>query len=251
MDKVIKVYGERNTNTNYMHKLIQLNLEAEQLPGIVPGMIMKAQRMLPGSELVRDMYFKAAFRSTLGWKHMAVPPFSVLQKYGGDAGNVGYLTITKNPYAWLLSLYRRPYHQRPEAEMSFEEFLKKPWRTTGRDNVRPLLASPVDLWNVKNKSYMNLPKDKALHTTTEQIFKDPSVVMDTIAEKFAIKRLSDHFVNHERSTKDKNKNGSYYRDYYINEKWRHNLSSEAIEFINKRLDSRLMSFYGYEELSGS
>ncbi|HET7268102.1 MAG TPA: hypothetical protein VFJ15_08340 [Oleiagrimonas sp.] len=247
----IKIYGERNTNTNYVRKLIELNLLVAQLPGTVPRAIMKAQRLLPGEEMVRDIYFRAAFRATLGWKHAAVPPFHVLKRYGGDSGRVGYMTITKNPYSWLLSLYRRPYHLRRHERLSFEEFLQQPWKMTGRDNAGSRVSSPVDLWNIKNRSYRNLPQSRTIHATTERIFEDPSGVIKAIADKFGIERHSDQFINHERSTKDETKNGDYYRDYYINERWRERLSPKAIGLINERLDSELLSSYGYEEISAS
>lgn len=57
MSKRVKIYGERNTNTNYLSQLIGLNLKAEEIPGVVPARIMALQRRLPGNELVRDLYF--------------------------------------------------------------------------------------------------------------------------------------------------------------------------------------------------
>lgn len=34
-EPLIKMYGERNTGTNYLAKLIDLNLHASQLPGVM------------------------------------------------------------------------------------------------------------------------------------------------------------------------------------------------------------------------
>ena len=36
--------------------------------------------------------------------------------------SIRFVTLTKNPYSWLLSLYRRPYHAGEKAE-TFAEFL--------------------------------------------------------------------------------------------------------------------------------
>jgi len=72
--KLIKIYGERNTNTNYMSKLIELNLNAIEIPGVVPPIIMKMQKVFPGKELVRDIYFYLTYGKTLGWKHTSIKP---------------------------------------------------------------------------------------------------------------------------------------------------------------------------------
>ena len=54
MSRLIKIYGERNTNTNYLEKLIHLNLDAQQLPGVAPRYVKTIQKILPGKEWLRD-----------------------------------------------------------------------------------------------------------------------------------------------------------------------------------------------------
>ncbi len=51
-----------------------------------------------------------------------------------------------------------------------------------------------------------------------------------------------------QSTKDKSNNFAYYQDYYLNERWRDNLSEEAISIINEAVDKNLMNHFGYEVL---
>lgn len=253
MSALIKIYGERNTNTNYMSKLIELNLDAQEVPGTVPVSIIKIQKMLqkifPDNEQVRDIYFYLTYGRNLGWKHTAVKPVEVLKKYDIVKSKLAFLTITKNPYSWLLSLYRRPYQQYYQQEPSFEEFLHLPWKTVARDNSGRLLKNPMELWNIKNSSYLSLTELNALNITTESIFEDPSAVMHKISSELSIGKVSENFINYERSTKDVTKDGDYYRDYYINEKWRNNLSSEAIAIINEAIDKKLMAHYGYNVLS--
>ena len=123
--KLIKLYGERNTNTNYISKLIQLNLDAEEVPGIVPSHVM-GFRIRPGMELIRDIYFSLTYKKNLGWKHTRVKPASELRKYAILKSDISFLTITKNPYSWLLSLYRNPYHQYHKKKPDFETFLHTP-----------------------------------------------------------------------------------------------------------------------------
>ena len=249
MGKLIKVYGERNTNTIYVSKLIKLNLHVVEVPGIVPPFVLKLQKILPGKELVRDIYFHVTYRNNLGWKHTCVKPLEELSKYKLFKSDLVFLTITKNPYSWLLSLYRRPYHQYYSDRPSFETFLQRPWKTIGRDNTKTVLKSPIELWNIKNKSYLQLKIENTLNITTENIFKDPEGVIEKISRQLSIKRISERFINYERSTKDKSKDSNYYRNYYLSEKWRDELSSDAITIINESVDKNLMSYFGYRILS--
>jgi hypothetical protein len=248
MSKRIKIYGERNTNTNYMSKLLELNLDVNEMPGVVPAAIMKVQNILPGRELIRDLYFQLTYRQNLGWKHTCVKTMEMLKEFSTVDVDLCFLTITKNPYSWLLSLYRRPYHQDVPADLTFEDFLRRPWQTTGRDNVKIKLANPIELWNVKNRSYLQLTGESVLNITSESLFLNPEDVVEKISRQFSIRRLSPDFVNYERSTKDSSKDSHYYQDYYLNEKWRGEMSAEAIATISSSLDTDLVNHFGYRVL---
>jgi hypothetical protein len=245
MSKLIKLYGERNTNTNYLSKLIQLNLVAKEIRGIVPPYVSRMQQRLPGKELVRDIYFNLTFGNNLGWKHSKVKVNEILRRSKLINDEIGFVTLTKNPYAWLLSLYRKPYHQRYTVKPSFVSFLSQPWKTVGRDNTQRVLKNPIELWNTKNRSYLELGCLNAINFNAERVIEEPQQVIETISQQFSIEKKSAKFVNYERSTKDKNKDNDFYRDYYLNEKWRHEISASEISIINETLDKELMSHFGY------
>jgi hypothetical protein len=242
MYKCLKIYGERNTNTNYLSRLVSLNLECQELRGTVPLYLNKILTFFPGDEWLRDAYFALTYKKNLGWKHRSID-INIPNKL-----DVFYLTITKNPYSWLLSLYRNPYHRQDVSEKTFEEFLTSEWITVGREGVPKTLATPIELWNLKNASYFNLPVEKTVMLTTERLIEDPELMIHDVSSRFGIDELNDHFVNYEKSTKETSKDSSYYKDYYLNEKWRENLSKEAISIINGKLDKSLMIFFGYTVL---
>lgn len=247
---LVKVYGERNSGTIYLSELIRLNFVAKELRGFVPWPVGGLQLILPGREAVRDAFFSTTFGSNLGWKHMQVKPVEQLQQYSISSRRLHFITITKNPYSWLLSMHRRPYHQYYDAALSFEEFLTTPWQTTSRDGTKQTIANPIELWNVKNTSYLPLNSAfPALNLTYEDVLCDPESMMDKVATEFKLQRTSDVFCNFEQSTKDSSKDSNYYRDYYLNERWRDKLSAEAIEIINQHLDRELVSTFGYEILN--
>lgn len=240
MPDKLKLYGERHTNTNYLSKLIELNVDCEMLPGTVPRYVRTMENLL-GRQWLRDAYFRATWSRNLGWKH------SVVKTAPADS-SINFITLTKNPYSWLLSLHRRPYHQNYTKAPEMEEFLASPWRTVGRENASTLLANPIELWNQKNRSYLGLPDHRSLNLTSESTLIDPVAVIEKIAAKFSYD-IARPFQNYERSTKKHaDRDGDYYRDYYLNERWREELSSEAIDLINTTLDRELMDYFGYELL---
>ncbi len=249
MSSLIKLYGERNTNTNYLEKLIQLNLAVKQVPGVVPHYVKTMQKILPGKEWLRDYYFSVTRQRNLGWKHSCVMSSRELKSYDILGRGICFISITKNPYAWLLSLYRKPYsHQFSDGKPDFESFLQTPWKTVARDNCGKLLNSPVELWNIKNASFLQLADFNGMNITTESTVRDPESVIDKISRHFSIPRHSSEFLNHERSTKDASKNFAFYQDYYLHEKWREDLSSQAIATIGKSLDRNLVHHFGYQVL---
>ena len=243
--KLIKIYGERNTNTRYFSKLIELNLNAKQLIGVSPRIVMKMQRTLPGNEFVRDLYFNLTFRNNLGWKHSLVKAEAELGKYRIVKRNLIFITITKNPYSWLLSLHKRPYHQYYTEFIDFEHFLQTPWKTIAREHVDGSVENPIELWNIKNRSYLQLDRTITMNIRTEDIFANSENVIEKISQQFFIPRKSREFIEYKRSTKNEDKDSDYYRNYYLSEKWREKLSSKAIRIINKSIDKDLMDYFGY------
>lgn len=251
MSRRIKIYGERNTNTNYLEQLISLNLDAEQLPGVVPHYVKTIQKILPGKEWLRDWYFSVTPQHNLGWKHTQVMSVQKLKHFDILKSGICFISITKNPYAWLLSLYRKPYtHQYSDPKPDFETFLRTPWKTVARDNCESLLPSPIALWNIKNASYLQLKDLDGLNITTESTIQDPDAVIARIGKHFSIDRLTSRFLNYEKSTKDSSKDFAYYQDYYLNEKWRDKLSGKAVSIISETVDKNLIRHFGYEVIGG-
>ena len=248
MKTFIKIYGERNTGTNYLSKLIELNLEAEQLPSVAPQNILKLQRLFPGREWIRDLYFHMSFNNNLGWKHCQVNHEKIKASRLYQKNRIAIITLSKNPYSWLLSLYRNPYHQHYTNKPDFKTFLQQPWKTVARDNIKTSLDNPIQLWNMKNASYL---QTDFLNLRSENLIGDPQTEVDRISTQFAIKKCTTDFINYEQSTKDSNKNNQYYQDYYQKEKWREQLDAEAIEIINYSIDKNLLRSFGYTLLHSS
>ena len=246
MERLIKLYGERNTGTNYLSQLIRLNLQAKQLPGVVDARKVDLTGKTWDREAQIDAYFESHYDSTLGWKHTHAKSADELERLPLVAKSlITFLTVTKNPYAWLLSLHRNPYHQHYVEKPDFETFLESPWRTVRRDNIKQDVKNPIELWNLKNASYLRLPRHLTRNLTSEQVIIDPNSIIETIHQEFSIEKRSADFINYNHSTKSDKKDHNYYRDFYQKEKWRKQLSDRAIEIINTHLDNELLDIFGY------
>ena len=252
---LLKIYGERNTGTNYLAKLIQLNLDVFQLPGVPPkpaNLLIRKFPKLPIHEPLQDFYFKKTFAKNLGWKHSLVRPAAELKKLEICKGNISFITISKNPYSWLLSLYNKPYHYYPswEDKADFVTFLTSPAPIIDRENASDIFSSPVDMWNQKNKSYIQLMTAfPTLNLKYEDLLEDPEAMIDSIGRQLTFRPRVVDFKNREKSTKEKSKDFSFYRSYYLEEKWKEKLSSNEILLISERLDDDVMTYFKYEMLS--
>jgi hypothetical protein len=242
---LIKLFGERNTGTKYLKRLIELNLDVRQMRDSMPRWIGRLQNLLPDIEYLRDLYFRLTWRINLGWKHGKVKLPAKIRP------NIGFVTLSKNPYSWLLSLHKRPYHHHTP-RTDFETFLASSWQTVWRDNLEIAeLPNPIMLWNIKNQSYLALAQQ---HPTIllryEDLVNNPPGQIEHIATTFDLKRKTAQFVDfHESTKKDTGKDFSYYQDYYLNEKWRNKLSPRAINLINKSLDANIAEQFGYVQIS--
>jgi hypothetical protein len=59
------------------------------------------------------------------------------------------LFTVRNPYSWLLSLFRKPYHMVGRLPDDPLTFIRRPWITLSRELTDGVLPSPIDLWNIK------------------------------------------------------------------------------------------------------
>lgn len=243
--KKIKIFGERNCGTNYLALLIKANIKCHIIEGSVP-----VKRGLMNSPVLFDALFDVFYCRYLGWKH-AFPDHKRISARK-DFSAILFLTITKNPYSWLLSLFRRPYHIKGDNPETFTDFLRQEWNVLRRENS-PVQAfeTPVEIWNRKNRAYMDMrsafPKN-VYNMTYEELLKDPRGVLDILVDRYGFDHVEGYFSNIMLSTKDEDKGYRYYREYYLEEKWRDELSDEAIEFINTHLDKEVAEYFGYQQL---
>jgi hypothetical protein len=242
----IKIFGERNTGTRYLQGLVERNLVARCLTGVVPKW---AKRV--GGRRGRDAYFRWTYPRNLGQKHSLVAPPGELRRLSGYSEDLIFLTLTKNPYSWLLSLHKRPYERSMKIE-SLEEFLLAPWPdSAGRERLDRPHNNAIEIWNRKNAAYLRLADGvRCLNLRYEDLVLDPAVTLQDIASRFEVPFATDSFEALEESTKNEDgaKDFAWYRDYYGQERWRAQLDARVVGIINEHLDDEVLAGFGYERI---
>lgn len=243
--KKIKIFGERNCGTNYIRELIIANIEAELLEGGVP-----VKKGIMKSNIIFDRLFDLLHNNFLGWKHSFPNHKRIAAR--SDLQEILFVTITKNPYSFLLSLYNRPYHYKGSKPDTFYGFLTSNWDVLHRENSpTPILLSPVHLWNMKNGAYINLKREfpeNTINLTYEALLREPGDVLSQICRQYGFDMRADEFQNLLRSTKDPGKDHEYYRSYYLDELWKNGITEKEVSFINSHLDREVVRHFGYETL---
>lgn len=261
--KKVKIYGERNSGTHFITRLIQRNFICETIPGTLADAEKSGYRdkfeeafdLLISDECKRklassikiDEYFNANQWNTLGWKH-SVPPLDIIASHP-EHEDILFITLTKNPYAWGLSMFRRPYGNfclhNPD---DLETFLTEPWITANRDNCPSILNSPIELWNLKTDGYNHLEKR---HTTLriryEDVIDNPESFLSIVSQYLEKKPKKFTLLNKAAKEDDVGKKDfDYYRDYYLNQLWIEQLTSEHIKTINQFLNRCIVEEAGYK-----
>lgn len=284
---IIKIYGERNTGTNYLMQLLRnhLNILAEFKEGfIIPSVFSP----IDASRLEK-----------LGWKHrLASAEFLENQQVSRE--EILIITLTKNPYSWLLSLNKRSYaaiHLRTKVKrcvrelspsgfvrrsklewrfihfikrfgrsgqlflsryprwceyekLAFSDFIRAKWFSRFDEGKDEGYKNAVTLWNEKNRAYLELAKHyKVKLLTYEELLISPELVIEKIIEDLGgTKPLFKNVYLAAKEEDKQTKDYDYYRDYYLQEHWREKLKPQDIKWINAYLDKDVMKAFGYSLL---
>ncbi len=211
MSKAVKIYGERNSGNIYLEWLLAKNLEID---------ILKSP--------------------AYGWKHRIAPGEDELTDEMKN--NTIFACLVKNPYAWLISMHKRPYNHESLRKLSFGEFLKYSFGD---------YRNPVIMWNIKNQSYLDLKERVSQYILFryEDLIEDFKTELNRFADQFSLEKPElykniNNLLTHTHGIKSQ----SFHRDYYLEERWKHNLRGKHIDFINEHLDKSLMKQLNYSLL---
>ena len=240
---MLKIFGERNTGTNYLTNLINKNLSINLLRGT-------AYRLFGfnKSELYKNLFFYYSEKYNLGWKHSNIFNENVISNLKRNP-EISVVVLVKNPYSFLTSLHKRPYHNMKLKNLNLLNFLNSKWVCVKREKTYSYFDNPVNLWNNKVESYFKLKyefPERVLIIKFEELVKNPADIIGFIGKLKNIKFNKKNFLNISKSTKNEKKSFEYYKDYYLNEKWSVGLNKSHYSLINKYLNLDLMNLLDYK-----
>lgn len=210
--KDIKIYGERNTGTVYLEWLLKKNLRINLL----------------------DEF-------ELGWKRRLAPQNGEITNE--QRNEILFLCLIKNPYSWVLSMYRKPKMHEYLKKLKFHEFVRYPYGD---------YANPLEMWNIKNRSYIELKNSVKHHQLVryEDLVAQPKEILTQLREQFGLSKTLSWFKTQNRyiSGTEGVLKRRFHSDYYLHERWKHELKDSDVQFINSILDKELMEKAGYEIL---
>ena len=264
MDRLIKVFGERNTATRAVLGMIDA---ASGIQGVAQdeatseavepfdAMIEKVEAAYRGPwkrvyrEAIKDL--RAEHLGPLGaWKHSA-PVYDPVYREEG----VGVIFMVRNPYSWITSLHRRPYHNMGRRLQSLTDFLDLPWMTVGRDNLDRILPSPVMLWPLKIRAYRGFEaaaKADGVACTWVRFEEFVQFPVPTLARALRELNLpSEGLTALARSTKPFGALPKERRAFYGQELWREALCHGAVARVNASVDWDLAAAFGYNQLDAA
>ena len=259
--KLIKVFGERNTASRAVIRMIDAApflLEAGH-PGVDEDDLAKYDVMIDQVSSIYAGPWKRVYREAIkdiraqamgplgAWKH-AAPDYDRTYK----ALNVSVLFLARNPYSWIQSLNRRPYHCMGRRQQNLEEFLVFPWLCLGRDNIDPILSSPMYLWSLKLAAYQRFRDRAAVDGVSSAVMRFEDFVQNPV---LALNRAllsmdveSGGLRSFPEATKPEPHLTSGRKMYYLNEEWRNDLTSTAVSLINDMVDWSIADQFGYTKL---
>lgn len=257
--RFLKVFGERNTGTNWCEQNLEANTaveivtnrELQRRDAVREGMreqagggkLGKLQRAARRQRVIDDIY-AAAGRDSFDWKHCAVVE-ERLRDHPHYA-STAFVCMTKHPVWFVSSLHRRPYAALGEVPDDLAAFVARPWQTVGRENLDGAeLSSPVELWNRKVRSYFEFVarNPRAIIVKYEDLLADPDLIYRRLSEELGVPlRRRQKMVG---SNKRDELTFEEYREKYSDANMRRVIPEGVREAVERRADPELVARLGY------
>lgn len=194
----VKVFGERNTGTNFLNQLIRKNtnlivlehgnnsLSKERFNSLRRGFPFW-QRYSPAlKSLVLDRLIDQQrndeYLENFGWKHafVDVKDLEVSPRFD----QTFFIFLVRNPWRFVSALHRRPYNLFPRKKCNISEFVDSCFIANERDRLPcNFVESPIDFWNLKVDSYFKSREliDNSLICYYEDVMRSPHHFLKLLA----------------------------------------------------------------------
>jgi hypothetical protein len=249
----LKIFGERNSGTNWIEDVILKNYNLPLLHhrGLIEQHMTTEHRALLSSlpieernfvrASITDWIFENYAIDLFGWKHRCVD-FEKLQ-LTKNFDQTGFIFMVRHPYNFIKSLRKKPYHALLPIPDNLDDFISSPWMAMPKDNVpQPLLQSPLLLWNLKIESYLRFVErsNNAIVVRYEDILDDFELLFKMITDKFSVSINTLEPINPAVKKTESCKNTNSVFNAHAD------LSSTSIEFMRPLIDSNLTTKLNYK-----
>jgi|GEM_PF-1644246 len=239
--KEIKVYGERNSGTNYLISLLEANLKGKNV------------------KIVQKKY---------GWKHRFV---DANELKATDTSETLFIFISKDLYSWTISMNNKPHHAPQLYGLDFDTFLHSEWacyegkgyatRDLKKNPIKPeeemmfernpntgeRFKNVILLRNEKNKRYLKLKEACEHHHFIKyyDLLYTPKRTLRMMAREFDLNLQAEIQLNdgyHGKNPKQKfNRKRFYLQQEYFN-----SYTQQQLDYVNQFFDEETESALGYE-----
>lgn len=252
----LKLFGDRNTGTIALTRLVNANSATRVLPASVPTLPLPApirKRLQQGLQKLeperREARLDTIFRLSpvrWTWKHAATH-FTPAEM--ARFRDVPVVILVRHPASWLRSLHRNPYHALAPVPERLEDFVAMSWPTVGRERLGSRVLTPVTLYNEKIASYLAFADalvgmgGKVEFVRFEDFVIDQLAVFERLRPLLRAPKADPSPVL--RSTKDRERDHRYYADYYGRELWRAEISDGVWAQLATGIDWGPLTRFGY------
>ena len=241
MIKEIKVYGERNSGTNYLISLLEANLKGNDV------------------KIVQKKY---------GWKHRFV---DAQQLYEADTSKTLFIFISKDIYSWTVSMNNKPHHAPQLYGLDFDTFLKSEWacyegigyatRDLKKNPIKPeeemmfernpntgkRFRNVMLLRNEKNKQYLKIKETCEHHHFMKyyDLLYTPKRSLRMMAREFGLKLRAEIQLNdgyHGKNPKQKFNR----KRFYLQQEYFDKYTQQQLDYVNQFFDEKIEAALGYE-----
>jgi hypothetical protein len=258
-DYDLKIFGERNTSTNALSRIVQANSRSCLAPSVVAEIdpvlrrrletLYRLGRLAPFRGLayrLREAIIDRSFRKApdlYAWKHAATR----FEDVGVFAG-LSVLVTVRHPASWVLSLFKNPYQLPPGRPGFLDGFLDCELTTVGRERLGGRALRPLDLYAEKLRAYLDFFEQLDRAGIPWRVVPFETLVMDQPRGFAAIRDLltdpTEDFEPLRSSTKSSDKSLATYQAYYGDELWRDELGP-TYDRIRKEFPETLAAEFGY------
>lgn len=198
-----------------------------------------------------------------GWKHGFLPIISSDSSLKKRFEYEGAFFITKNPYSFLVSLFR--YHIQVKrnliASNNFQSFIRSKLIVFDHTTEKPLqlrFSNPIDYWNALNWNVSSQPDFK--HVRYEMLLDNPNQTTKKLASKLGLKaKQGDFFVPEKkvqrindgdiiRSRRDYMGAEDFDKSVYQSSEYMSRFKDTDIACVKSQVDVELLEQLGYTEL---